>query len=388
MRRIYLDHASTTPVSDAVLEKMLPYFGADGYNPSGLYRESRRARAALDGARQQVAEALDCEPPDVVFTGSGSEGANLAVKGAGLAARARGRPVVLTTAIEHHCVLGAGEYLERFCGCELRVMPVEPSGIVDPDRLAAELDDRVGLVSIIYANNEIGVIQDIPRLARLAHQAGAVFHTDAVQAIASCPAGVDELGVDLLSIAAHKFYGPKGVGALYVRPGTRVIPQVQGGDQENRRRAGTENVALAVGLAEGLALARRDRERNRTHALLLRRRLQEGLARIEGVVFNGDPDRRLANNTNICISGVSAEKILLELDRAGFSASSGSACTVASAEPSHVLLALGRPPELARGSLRITTGPENTVADIGRFLDALAGIVEKVRGGALSAHAP
>jgi cysteine desulfurase len=367
---------------------MLPFFGANGYNPSGLYRESRRARAALENARQRIADTLDCETPDVVFTGSGSEGANLAIKGAGLAARARGRPLVVTTAIEHHCVLGAGEYLQRFCGCELRVIPVQPSGLVDPDRLAAELDDRVGLVSIIYANNEIGVIQDIPRLARLAHEAGAVFHTDAVQAIASCPAGVDELGVDLLSIAAHKFYGPKGVGALYVRPGTRVIPQVQGGDQENRRRAGTENVALAVGLAEGLALARRDRERNQGHALLLRRRLQEGLSGIDGVVFNGDLERRLANNTNICIEGVSAEKILLELDRAGIAASSGSACTVASAEPSHVLLALGRPPELARGSLRITTGPENTVADIDRFLDSLAGIVRKVRGGGHSSHAP
>ena len=366
---------------------MLPFFGADGYNPSGLYRESRRARGALDGARDTVAETFDCEPPDVVFTGSGSEGANLAIKGAALAAKARGRPVVVTTAIEHHCVLRAGEYLERFCGCELRVIPVQPSGLVDPDRLAAELNDRVGLVSVIYANNEIGVIQDIRELAELAHSAGAVFHTDAVQAIASCPAAVDELGVDLLSIAAHKFYGPKGIGALYVRPGTRVIPQVQGGDQENRRRAGTENVALAVGLAEGLALARRDRDRDRSHARALRKRLEEGLARIEGVVHNGDPEQRLANNTNVCIRGVSAEKVLLELDRAGIAASSGSACTVASAEPSHVLLALGRPPDLARGSLRITTGPENSSAEIDYFLEKLAGIVTGVRDGAFPAGA-
>ncbi len=366
---------------------MLPYFGSDGYNPSGLYRESRRARRALDEARERVAGVLDCEPPDIVFTGSGSEGANLALKGAGLAAKARGRPLVLTTAIEHHCVLGAGEYLQRYCGCELQVISVESSGLVDPDRLSAALGDRVGVVSVIYANNEIGVIQDIPRLAQLAHAAGAVFHTDAVQAIASCPAGVDELGVDLLSIAAHKFYGPKGVGALYVRPGTRVVPQVQGGDQENRRRAGTENVALAVGLAEGLSLARSNRDRNQSHCLSLRRRLEAGLARIEGVVFNGDRERRLANNTNVCIRGISAEKILLELDRAGIAASSGSACTVASAEPSHVLLALGRPPELARGSLRITTGPENTLADIDYFLNNLAAIVKRIRG-ALPAHAP
>ena len=367
---------------------MLPYFSADGYNPSGLYRESRRARRALDQAREGVADVLECESPDVVFTGSGSEGANLAIKGAGLAAKARGRPQVVTTAIEHHCVLGAGEYLQRYCGCELVVLPVEPSGLVDPDRLAATLSDRVGVVSIIYANNEIGVVQDIPRLATLAHAAGAVFHTDAVQAIASCPSGVDELGVDLLSIAAHKFYGPKGVGALYVRPGTRVVPQVQGGDQENRRRAGTENVALAVGLSEGLSLARGQRDRNRSHCLALRRRLEEGLARIDGVVFNGDRERRLANNTNVCISGVSAEKILLELDRAGIAASSGSACTVASAEPSHVLMALGRPPELARGSLRITTGPENTPADIDYLLEMLAAILKRVRRGALSAHVP
>ena len=380
--RIYLDHASTTPVSEPVLAKMLPYFGANGYNPSGLYFESRSARAGLDAARAEVAGVLDCDPPDVVFTGSGSEGANLAIKGAALAARARGRPVVVTSAIEHHCVLGAGQYLERYADCQVRIVEVDADGLIDPDRLAAALDQRVGVVSLMYANNEIGVIQDIPTLAEVAHAAGAVFHTDAVQAIASCPAQVDELGVDLLSIAAHKFYGPKGVGVLFVRPGTRVVPQIQGGDQENRRRAGTENVALAVGLAEGLRLARAGQLESWQCNLALRRRIEDGLAGIGGIRFNGHRQQRLANNTNVCIEGVRAEQVLLELDRAGIAASAGSACTAASVEPSHVLLALGLKPEIARASLRITTGQGNDAGQVDRFLEVLSEIVARLRAKA------
>ncbi len=379
MDRIYLDHASTTPVSPEVLEAMLPWFSVDGFNPSGLYLESRRARAGLDRARELVADELECEPGDVVFTGSGSEGANLAIKGAAIAARERGRNVVITSAIEHHCVLGAVEYLQRHAGFEVRIVKVDDQGLIKPQALATVLGDDVAVVSLMYANNEIGVIADIPALAAQAHAAGAIFHTDAVQAIASCEARVDELGVDLLSIAAHKFYGPKGVGALYVRPGTRVVPQIQGGGQENRRRAGTENVALATGLATGLRLARSERTANRSFDMGLQKQIRAGLAEIGGIIFNGHPDQRLANNTNVCIEGVRAEQVLLELDRAGFAASSGSACTVASVEPSHVLLALGLSPQIARASLRITTGKGNDAGQVDRFLTVLAGIIERLR---------
>lgn len=377
--RVYLDHASTTPVSTAVLEVMLPYFADYGYNPSGLYEESQTSRRALEEARSKVAAVFSCSPDEIVFTGSGSEGANLAIKGAAMAQRQFGRNVVAVSAIEHHCVLHAAEYLQAQHGFQMRVIPVDRYGIVDQDFLESMVDDSLAVVSVQYANNEVGTVQPIAEIGRLLEDTGAIFHSDAVQAAGALSLDVCGLGVDLLSIAAHKFYGPKGVGALYVREGSRIVPQIQGGSQERNRRAGTENVALIVGLATALTEAQADREAENRRNGELSARIRAGLAAIDGVYLNGHPEKRLPNNTNVCVEGINAESLILQLDRAGIAASSGSACTSTSLEPSHVLLAMGVPPDLARGSLRISVGRANDESHIDFFLAALAPIVSKLR---------
>ncbi len=379
--RVYLDHAATTPLAPAVLEAMRPFFVEGGYNPSGLHGESRVARDALEDARRRVAAVLGCEPGEVVFTGSGSEGANLAIKGAADGARRAGRDRVVVTAIEHQAVLGAADYLRRYRDIKVDLAGVDGDGVVDRAELEGLLGADVAVVSVGYANNEVGTVQRLAEMAENVRASGALLHTDAVQAPGALPLDVDDLGVDLLSIAAHKFYGPKGVGALYIRRGARVVPQVQGGAQEKGRRAGTENVAGIVGLATALEIADRNRDANVAHNQLLAGRLRAGLAEIDGVRFNGHPERRLANNTSVCIAGVKAEGLLLQLDRAGLAASSGSACTSASLEPSHVLLAMGVEPELAGGSLRITTGPANRPEDIDRLLAMLREAVPRLRAG-------
>ncbi|MDP6348509.1 MAG: cysteine desulfurase family protein [Chloroflexota bacterium] len=379
--RVYLDHAATTPLAPAVLEAMRPFFAERGYNPSGLHAESRAARDALEEARRRVAAVLGCEPGELVFTGSGSEGANLAIKGAADGARRAARNRVVVTPIEHHAVLGAAEYLRRYRDFKVDHASVDANGAVDREAFERLLGADVAVVSVGYANNEVGTVQPLSDLADGVRASGALLHTDAVQAPGALPLDVDALGVDLLSIAAHKFYGPKGVGALYVRRGARVVPQVQGGTQEKGRRAGTENVAGIVGLAAALDLAERNRDANVAHNRALGRRLRAGLAEIDGVRFNGDPERRLANNTSVCIADVKTEGLLLQLDRAGLAVSSGSACTSASLEPSHVLLAMGIAPELAGGSLRITTGPDNRSEDMDRLLEVLGEIVPRLRAG-------
>ena len=379
--RIYLDHAATTPVSRPVLDAMLPFFIERGFNPSGLHSESRDAREALDDARARVAAILGAESREIIFTGSGSEGANLAIKGAADARQSAGRDRIVVAAVEHHAVLRSAEYLRRYRGFKVDHIPVDRDGVVDLAHLERLLGDDLALVSIQYANNEIGTVQPLSDIAALLRGTGVLLHTDAVQAPGALPLDVDNLGVDLLSIAAHKFHGPKGVGALYIRRGSRVVPQIQGGAQEHGRRAGTENLPLLVGLATALEIADRDRDISRAHNLALARRLRAGLEAIPAIHFNGHPTHRLPNNTNICISGVKAEGLLLQLDRAGIAASSGSACTSASLEPSHVLLAMGVSPGLAGGSLRITTGPDNRLEDIDRFLDVLVDIVPRLRDG-------
>ncbi|MDP6060418.1 MAG: cysteine desulfurase family protein [Pirellulaceae bacterium] len=377
--RIYLDHASTTPVSDVVLRAMLPYFSDHGYNPSGLYEESRTSRRGLEGSRDQVASIVGCTPEEIVFTGSGSEGANLALKGAAMAQRQRGRNVVAMSAVEHHCVLRTAEYLESQDGFEMRVIPVDRYGVVDLDFLASIVDDSLAVVSIQYANNEVGTVQPVAEIGRLLDETGVLFHTDAVQAAGALSLKVDELGVDLLSIAAHKFYGPKGVGALFVREGSRIVPQVQGGSQERNRRAGTENVALIVGLASALAEAQTGRDAENRRNCEFSARVRAGLAAFDGVSFNGHPEKRLPNNSNVCIEGINAEALILQLDRAGIATSSGSACTSTSLEPSHVLLAMGVAADLARGSLRITVGRANDESQIDSFLAAVAPIISGLR---------
>ena len=378
-RRIYLDHASTTPVSDGVLQAMLPYFSDYGYNPSGLYEESRTSRRGLEDSRDRVASIAGCSPDEIIFTGSGSEGANLALKGAAMAQRQRGRNVVAVSAIEHHCVLHAAEYLRIQHGFEMRVIPVDRYGVVDLDFLASIVDDALAVVSVQYANNEVGTIQPIAEISRMLDGTGVVFHTDAVQAAGALNLGVDELGIDMLSIAAHKFYGPKGVGALFVREGSRLIAQIQGGSQERNRRAGTENVALIVGLAAALAEAQAGRDAENRRNGKLSSRVRAGLDAFGGVSLNGHPEKRLPNNTNVCIEGINAEALILKLDRAGIAASSGSACTSTSIEPSHVLLAMGVAPDLARGSLRTTVGRANDDSQIDSFLTALERIVSELR---------
>ncbi|HLZ24613.1 MAG TPA: IscS subfamily cysteine desulfurase [Ktedonobacterales bacterium] len=374
---IYLDHAATTPVAAEVLERMLPYFSQQFGNPSSIYGLGRRSLAALDEAHQTVADVLGCRPTEIVFTGGGSEADNLAIKGIAYAARRRGNHIV-TTAIEHHAVLHTCQQLERE-GYTVTYLPVDSYGRVDPDAVEAALTDETALVTMMFANNEIGTIQPIVEVGRICHERRIPFHTDAVQAGGLLDLNVRELNVDLLSLSAHKFYGPKGTGILYVRQGTRVQPQILGGSQERNRRAGTENVAGAVGAAAALRRARDERPLEAPRLLALRDRLIAGVLTIRDARLTGHPTLRLPNSASFALAGVEGESLLLNLDLLGVAASSGSACTTGSVEPSHVLTALGLPQAEARGHLRLTLGNSTTESDITFVLEALPDIVERLR---------
>lgn len=381
-RRAYFDHAATTPPDPRVVEAMLPYLTTRWGNPSSIYYEAREARKGLGQARRTVAAILGAKPNDIVFTSGGTESDNLALRGVAYASRQRGRHLV-TTAIEHHAVLHTMERLEQE-GFRVTLLPVDREGFVDLDALAEAVTEETTLVSVMYANNEVGTVEPIAEAARVVKRRNphAAFHTDAVQAAGALPIEVDALGVDLLSIAAHKLYGPKGVGVLYVRPRTPFLPQTLGGSQERNRRAGTENVAGAVGLAKALELAYEELDGRNAHCRHLRDRLLDEVpARIPGARITGalDRSRRLPNNASFCIEGVEGEAVLVQLDLEGFASSSGSACTTASLEPSHVLTAMGVPEELARGSLRLTVGKDNTREEVDRLLEALPRIVERIR---------
>jgi cysteine desulfurase len=379
-RYIYLDHAATTPVDKRVVEAMLPYFTDQPGNPSSIHRAGRAALEALDDAREAVAAVLGASRKEIVFTGGGSEADNLAIKGVALAQRQAGKGAhIITGAIEHHAVLHAFDYLAAF-GFETTVLPVDSAGLVHPDDLRAAIRPDTVLVSIMYANNEIGAIQPLAELGAICHERGVPFHTDAVQAAGSLSLDVDELNVDLLTLAAHKFYGPKGVGVLYVRRGTPLMPQINGGGQERRRRAGTENVAGIVGLATALRLAEERRASYVSHCTRLRDRLVSGvLERVPYSSLNGHPTRRLPNNANIAFEYVEGESVLLLLDQQGVAASSGSACTSGSLEASHVLVALGLPFERAIGSVRFTMGCATTIDDVDYVLDILPALIERLR---------
>ncbi len=383
-RIIYLDHAATTPVRPEVLEAMLPYFSGKFGNSSSIYSLAQEARKALDESRLSVARILNCRPNEVIFTSGGSESDNTAVKGVALASQQWGNHIV-TTAIEHHGVLHTCQFLEKF-GFEITYLPVDADGLVHPEALGAALTSRTVLVSIMYANNEIGTVQPIAELTRAVKaQAAALgkripFHTDAVQAPGALSIDVDHLGVDLLSLSSHKFYGPKGAGVLYVRRGTPLLPQQQGGSQERYRRAGTENNPGIVGTAKALELAVAEQETERRRLTALRdRTINAIMQRIPRVRLNGHPTERLPNNINFSFESVEGEPILLGLDMAGICASSGSACTSASLEPSHVLVALGLSADIAHASLRLTLGRDTTDADIDYLMDTLPGIVERLR---------
>jgi len=385
-RLVYFDHAATTPLHPRVLEAMLPYLKERFGNPSGSYTLAREAQRALDQARRSVADVLGCRSTEVVFTSGGSESINAALKGVAFAQeKARVGNHVITTAVEHHAVLHTCEYLEKF-GFEVTYLPVDRHGLVDPDEVVAAVNERTALVSVMTANNEVGTIEPVAEIARALRERGRALgrriplHTDAVQAPGMLDLNVEALGVDVLSLSAHKFYGPKGAGVLYLRRGTPFLPQQSGGGQERQRRAGTEDVAGIVGTGVALRLAEEGREANSGACRVLRDRLSEGIvARIARSQLNGHPERRLANNVNVSIRGVEGEALLDRLDGAGIAASSGAACGSSTWEPSHVLIAMGLPLEMAVGSLRLTLGPSNTEEEVDHLLDVLPDLVRSLR---------
>ena len=383
-RMVYMDHAATTPVRSEVMEAMLPYFTHRFGNASSLYTLAQESRRAVDESRELVARVLGCRTSEVVFTSGGSESDNTALKGAALALKQTGNHII-TTSIEHHAVLHTCQYLED-TGFRVTYLPVDRDGLVDTEDVLKAVTDETIFVSVMLANNEIGTIQPVADMARgvkeIAKKLGRtiVFHTDAVQAAGFMDIDVNALGVDMLSLSSHKFYGPKGVGVLYVRRSTPFTPQQFGGAQERQRRAGTENVPGIVGAAVALRLASEERESSSEHCLRLRDSLIQGIQeRIERVHLNGHPTLRLPNNVNFSFDGVEGEPILLGLDFAGTAASSGSACTSGALEPSHVLLALGLPADLAQASLRLTLGKDNTQEDVEHVLRVLPELVGRLR---------
>jgi cysteine desulfurase len=378
MNRIYLDHAATTAVSPEVLREMLPFMTECFGNAASIHGTGREAHRALDRARKQIAAVLGAQPQEIYFTSGGSESDNWAVKGVAWAARGRGKHVI-TSAVEHHAVLNACAWLEGM-GFEVTRLPVDALGRVDPDSVARAVRPDTVLISVMTANNEIGTLQPIREIGEIARSRGVPFHTDAVQAAGHIPVNVEELQVDLLSLSAHKFHGPKGVGVLYVRRGTKLDSLIHGGAQERGLRAGTPNVPGAVGLAKALDLAAASLPESADRVRALRDQLiREIRARIPDAVLNGDPERRLPGNVHFSFPGVDGEALLLRLDLAGIACSGGSACTSGAQEPSHVLAAIGQAPDLAKGGLRMTLGEENTPEEIKEVLRVLPEIVQDLK---------
>lgn len=381
MRRVYLDHAATTPVHPDVATAVKRALEEGWGNPSSLHGFGREARRLVEEAREEVAALIGARPQEVLFTSGGTEADNLAILGVARSARERGRgDHIVTSRVEHHAVLHACEYLERREGFRVTYLPVDGHGMVDPDDLRRAITDRTVLVSIMLANNEVGTIQPVRELAAVARERGVPFHTDAVQAVGQIPVNVEELGVDLLSLSAHKIYGPKGAGALFVRRGLRLEPVMHGGGQERRLRPGTENVPGIAGLGAAARLARTELPGLAARLAALRDRLVAGvMERVPDVRLNGHPRLRLPGNANLSVRYVEGEAILLNLDLKGVAASSGSACAAGSTEPSHVLQAMGLPEHEARGALRFSFGRDNTEADVDYVLEVLPPIVERLR---------
>jgi cysteine desulfurase len=377
MRRIYADHNATTPLAPEVLDAMLPYLREHFGNASSVHIFGRECRAAIDDARVRMAGLLGAQESEIIFTGGGTEADNTAVFGVARAARPRGRHIIASS-IEHHAVLHACQYLEKTGECDVTYLPVNRDCLVDPGDLRKAIRQDTVLVSVMSANNETGTIQPVKELAGIARERGVPFHTDAVQSFGKIPVNVNDWGVDLLSISAHKFYGPKGVGALYIRRGVKIDPLLFGGSHENDRRAGTENVAGIVGLAKAaeLAVAKMPEEQCRLFGLC--EKLAAGI-QLPGVHRNGHPKQRIGNTINFSFEGCEHEGLLLGLDLEGVAVSSGSACAVGSLEPSHVLKAMGLPHELARAAVRFSFGRNNTAADVGYILEAVARVVERLR---------
>jgi cysteine desulfurase len=380
-RLIYMDHAATTPVHPDVLAAMLPYFTTHAGNPSSVHQAGRAAAQGLESARRAVARVLGCRSREIVFTGGGSEADNLAIKGVAAAYRDAGHAGghIISTPIEHHAVGHALDHLQAE-GFAVTIVPVDSYGRVRVSDIAAAIRPDTCLITVMYANNEIGTVEPLAEIGALARERGIPFHTDAVQAAGYLPLSVDELKVDLMTLTAHKFYGPKGVGLLYVRSGLKLHPLVHGGSQEHGVRAGTENVPGIVGLAAALTHAQSIAAAEVPRVTALRDRLIAGIqARVPGAHLQGHPTERLPNNVAVCIAGVSGEDLLLRLDLAGICASSGSACNSGSTSISHVLRAVGVDTELGRGSLRLTLGSATTEADVDYTLDTLAQVVADLR---------
>ncbi len=380
-RTVYMDHAATTPVDPRVVEAMLPYWTQDFGNASSIYSLGRRAHRAMEKARRTVADILGCTPNEVIFTGCGTESDNLALRGVALERRQRAKKNhIITSPIEHHAIGHTVEQLEKNFGFEVTYVPVDRYGLVDPASVEVSIRPETAIISIMYANNEVGTIEPISEIGEIARTHKIPFHTDAVQAGGTLSLDVSTLNVDLMSLSAHKFYGPKGVGVLYARRGVPFLTMQTGGGHERNRRAGTENVAYIVGLATALQLAHEEAEESNARIAGLRDKLIAGvLERIPDSQLSGHPTHRLPNNASFLFSYIEGESILLNLDLAGVAASSGSACTSGSLDPSHVLTAMGYPHEVAHGSLRLSLGKENTDQDIDYMLEILPGIVEKLR---------
>jgi len=379
MRRIYMDNAATTPTDVGVIETMNPYYTLKYGNPNSVHFFGQETRDAVEKARIQVAHLIGATAREIIFTGGGTEADNHAIKGIAWANQKKGNHII-TTKIEHHAVLHACNFLEKH-GFRVTYLPVDKFGLIDPEDVKKAITEKTILISVMHANNEIGTVEPIKEIGKIAKEAEIYFHTDSVQTVGHIPIDVNDLGVDMLSMSGHKFYGPNGVGALFLKKGTKIVPLIDGGGQEKNRRAGTENVAGIVGMAKAAELAeKRMLKGEEVKIIKLRDKLITGVMNnIEHVRLNGHPTRRLPGNINLCFEFIEGESMLLSLDMKGVAASSGSACTSGSLEASHVLLAIGLPPEIAHGSLRLTLGKENTEEDVNYVVNVLPGIIKKLR---------
>lgn len=378
MNRIYFDHNATTPVLNEVFEAMVPYLKDQWGNPSSIHWAGRGTRKAVEDAREQVSKLLNCAPLELIFTSSGTESDNHAIKGIAYSKKDKGNHII-TTKVEHPAVLNTCKYLQKE-GFDVTYLDVDSDGMLDLEALKSAITPKTILITVMYANNETGVIFPINEIGEIAKERGVTFHTDAVQAAGKIPIDTQKLNVDLISISGHKLYAPKGMGALYARRGVRLVPLIHGGHHERNRRGGTENVAGIIAMGKAAEIAIRDMDKEREHLKTLKDRLEKGMAeRVPHIKINGHPDRRLPNTANISFEFVEGESLLLNLDMKGVAASSGSACTSGSLEPSHVLLAMGLSHEMSHGSVRFSLGKSNTVEEIDYLLEIMPPIVERMR---------
>ena len=378
MNRIYFDHNATTPVLDEVFEAMVPFLKEQWGNPSSIHWAGRGTRKAVEDARERVAALLNCAPLELIFTSSGTEGDNHAIKGLAYAQKNKGNHII-TTKVEHPAVLSTCKHLQKE-GFEVTYLDVDKDGLLDLEELTKAITPKTILISVMFANNETGVIFPIKEIGRIAREKGVAFHTDAVQAAGKIKIDVQDLNVDLMTISGHKLYAPKGIGALFIKRGTRLVPLIHGGHQERNRRGGTENVAGIVAMGKAAEIAMRDMDKEVEHLQALKERLEKGMAdKVPHIKVNGHADKRLPNTSNISFEFVEGESLLLNLDMKGIAASSGSACTSGSLEPSHVLVSMGLTHELSHGSVRFSLGKSNTIEEIDYLLEIMPPIVERMR---------